>query len=101
MDHFFLPLNYAWSMTTQKMREEYARIIKEKHQMELENLVRSRNEITINVNANRVFEQYHSSVLFRLPVKKGRFASVLDSLGRTEIMELYMKNLFQVRTHLQ
>ncbi|KAI8348676.1 hypothetical protein B0O80DRAFT_462011 [Mortierella sp. GBAus27b] len=79
----------------QELRDEYARLAQEKHQMDLENLVRSRNGITINVNASRVFQQPRA--LFRGTLKKDRYAGILDSLKRTEVMELYMKNTFQTQ----
>ncbi|KAK3814452.1 MAG: hypothetical protein J3Q66DRAFT_37752 [Benniella sp.] len=95
-------LNTKWEVghrvkTPQETRDEYARIAKEKQQMELENLVRSRNDIVINVNASRVFGYYSSPTSFRVPVKKSRLERVLGSLRRTEVMQLYMKNSFQTQ----
>ncbi|KAF9345833.1 hypothetical protein BGX26_002691, partial [Mortierella sp. AD094] len=83
--------------TPQEARDEYARLAREKQQLELENLVRSRNEIIINVDASRVFERYHTPIPFGLPAQKNRTASIFDALGRTDIMQLYMKNSFQTQ----
>ncbi|KAF9952581.1 hypothetical protein BGZ70_000558 [Mortierella alpina] len=80
--------------TPQETRDDFARLAREKKQLELENLVRSRTDIVINLDASRVFEQYHSPSPFQSRKKSSRF-SVLDTLGRTEIMQLYMKNSFE------
>ncbi|KAG0197542.1 hypothetical protein BGX28_008989 [Mortierella sp. GBA30] len=74
--------------------DDFARLAREKKQLELENLVRSRSDIVINLNASRVFENYQSPSALRSRKKSDRF-SVLDTLGRTEIMQLYMKNSFE------
>ncbi len=58
-------------------------------------MVRSRTDIVINLDASRVFEQNQSPSPF-LNRKKTSGFSVLDTLGRTEIMQLYMKNSFEV-----
>ncbi|KAF8961780.1 hypothetical protein BGZ46_001294 [Entomortierella lignicola] len=83
--------------TPQETMDEFARIAQEKQQLELENLVRSRNDMIINVDASRVFDNYQSPIPFGLPKQKGRTASILDALGRTDIMQLYMKNSFQTQ----
>ncbi|KAF9103368.1 hypothetical protein BGX27_010614 [Mortierella sp. AM989] len=95
-------LNSRWEVghrikTPQESRDEYARLASEKQQLELENLVRSRNDIVINVDASRVFEHYHAPIPFGLPRQKSRTASIFDALGRTDIMQLYMKNSFQTQ----
>jgi len=80
--------------------DDYARLAKEQQQLELENLVRSRNDITIHVDATRVFEHYQPppiSPFGRASTKKQRTPTVIDSLERTEISQLYMKNSFLVR----
>lgn len=80
--------------------DDYARLAKEQQQLELENLVRSRNDITIHVDATRVFEHYQPppiSPFGRASAKKQRTPTVIDSLERTEISQLYMKNSFLVR----
>lgn len=80
--------------------DDYARLAKEQQQLELENLVRSRNDITIHVDATRVFENYQPppiSPFGRASTKKQRTPTVIDSLERTEISQLYMKNSFLVR----
>ncbi|KAG0251486.1 hypothetical protein BG011_007584 [Mortierella polycephala] len=97
-------LNTKWEVghrvkTPQETMDDYARLASERNQLELENLIRSRNDITINIDASRVFGYYQPISPFRTskPVKKGRVASVLDTLGRTEIMQLYMKNSFETQ----
>ncbi|KAG0300187.1 hypothetical protein BGZ98_009376 [Dissophora globulifera] len=84
--------------TPQEMMDDYARLAEEKQQMELENMVRSRNDIVINLDASRVFHQYHPPTPFGVAnTKKSRTVSILDSLGRTDIGQLYMKNTFQTQ----
>ncbi|KAF9433002.1 hypothetical protein BGZ76_010017 [Entomortierella beljakovae] len=81
----------------QETRDEYARLAREKQQLELENLVRSRNDITIHLDASRVLEQYQPPSYLKTPKHKGQTISIFDTLGRTEIMQLYMKNSFQTQ----
>lgn len=66
--------------------------------MELESLVRNKNDITINVDATRVFKNQEIMSPFggTAFAKKSR-GSILDPLKRAEIMQLYMKNSFEVR----
>ncbi|KAF9963438.1 hypothetical protein BGZ65_003394 [Modicella reniformis] len=77
--------------TPQEMMDEFGRLVKEQKQMELENIVRSRNDIIINLDASR------SPPQFGLPKKKDRITRVVDSLSRTEIAQLYMKNSFKTQ----
>ncbi|KAF8935279.1 hypothetical protein BGZ47_009996 [Haplosporangium gracile] len=83
--------------TPQETMDDYARLAKEQQQLELENLVRSKNDITIHVDATRVFEYYQPppiSPFGRASTKKQRTPTIIDSLERTEISQLYMKNSF-------
>ena len=65
--------------------------------MELESLVRSKNDITINVNATRVFKDQEVLSPFggTTYAKKSR-DGILGALKRTEIMQLFMKSSFEV-----
>ncbi|KAG0272941.1 hypothetical protein BGZ95_011273 [Linnemannia exigua] len=86
--------------TPQETMDDYARLAKEQQQLELENLVRSRNDITIHLDATRVFEYYQPSPISpfgRASAKKQRTPTIIDSLERTEISQLYMKNSFLTR----
>lgn len=69
--------------------------------MELESLVRNKNDITINVDATRVFKNQEIMSPFggTAFAKKSR-GSILDPLKRAEILQLYMKNSFEVRASL-
>lgn len=84
-----------------QLREEYARLAREKREMELESLVRSKNDITINVDATKVFRNQDIPSPFggTAFAKKSR-GGYLSALKRTEIMQLFMKNSFEVRVHL-
>ncbi|KAF9173361.1 hypothetical protein BGX21_008636 [Mortierella sp. AD011] len=96
-------LNTKWEVghkvkTTHELREEYARLAREKREMELESLVRSRSDITINVNATRVFRnQEILSPFGGTAYARKNSGSILSALKRTEIMQLYMKNSFETQ----
>lgn len=71
---------------------------REKREMELENLVRSKNDITINIDATRVFANRDIPSPFGgTAFGKTQKVGIFDSLKRVEIMQLYMKNSFEVR----
>ncbi|KAF9183668.1 hypothetical protein BGZ51_003871 [Haplosporangium sp. Z 767] len=96
-------LNTKWEVghkikTPQELREEYARLAREKREMELESLVRSKNDITINVDATKVFKNNDIPSPFggTALAKKSR-GGVMSALKRTEIMQLYMKNSFETQ----
>ncbi|KAG0319904.1 hypothetical protein BGZ99_004844 [Dissophora globulifera] len=96
-------INTKWEIghkvkTPQELREEYARLAREKREMELESLVRSKNDITVNINATRVFKNQEVLSPFggTAYAQKSR-GSILGALKRTEIMQLYMKNSFETQ----
>lgn len=97
-------LNTKWEVghrvkTPQELREEYSRLAREKREMELESLVRNKNDITINVDATRVFKsQEIMSPFGGTAFARKSNGSILDPLKRAEIMQLYMKNSFEVRS---
>jgi len=66
--------------------------------MTLENLVRSRNNIIVHVDASNVFHHYEMPASLRGAnfKQKSQTETVMDSLGRTKIMQLFMKNTFEV-----
>ncbi|KAF8981304.1 hypothetical protein BGZ46_002979 [Entomortierella lignicola] len=96
-------LNTKWEVgykvkSPQELREEYSRIAREKREMELESLVRSKSDITINVNATRVFRNPEVLSPFGgTAYAKKSSGSILDALKRTEIMQIYMKNSFETQ----
>ncbi|KAF9389291.1 hypothetical protein CPB97_011651 [Podila verticillata] len=96
-------LNTKWEVghkikTPQELRDEYARLAREKREMELESLVRSKNDITINIDASRVFSNRDIPSPFGgTAFGKKQKVGILDSLKRTEIMQLYMKNSFETQ----
>ncbi|KAF9586556.1 hypothetical protein BGW38_002313 [Lunasporangiospora selenospora] len=96
-------LNTKWDVgfkvkTAQELRDEYSRLAKEKREIELESLVRSKNDITINVDMSRVFSQPDIPTPFggTMFAQKNQ-GGFLNSLKRTEIMQLYMKNSFETQ----
>ena len=66
--------------------------------MELESLVRNKNDITINIDATRVFKNQEVLSPFggTAFARKSR-GSMMDSFKRIEIVQLYMKNSFEVK----
>lgn len=66
--------------------------------MELEGLVRSKNDITINVNATRVFKgEEILSPFGGTTFAKQSSGGYFSALKRMQIMQLYMKNSFEVK----
>ncbi|KAI7817740.1 hypothetical protein BC939DRAFT_402258 [Gamsiella multidivaricata] len=96
-------LNTKWEVghrikTPQELREEYARLAREKKEMELESLIRSKNDFTININATRVFNNQEALSPFGgTSYAKRSSGGFLSALKRTEIMQLYMKNSFETQ----
>ncbi|KAG0342182.1 hypothetical protein BG004_005719 [Podila humilis] len=96
-------LNTKWEVghkikTPQELRDEYARLAREKRELELESLVRSKNDITINVDATRVFSNRDIPSPFGgTAFGKKHQVGIFDSLKRVEILQLYMKNSFETQ----
>ncbi|KAG0380452.1 hypothetical protein BGX24_008086 [Mortierella sp. AD032] len=96
-------LNTKWEVghrvkTAQELREEYSRLAREKREMELESLVRNKNDITINVDATRVFKNKEVMSPFGgTAFARKSSGGILDPLKRAEIMQLYMKNSFETQ----
>ncbi|KAG0054862.1 hypothetical protein BGZ83_010200 [Gryganskiella cystojenkinii] len=86
-------------MTPQEQLEEYARLARETQDMTLENLVRSRNNIVVHLDATNVFHHYEMPLSLRGAgyVQKSQAAEIIESLERTKIMQLFMKNTFETR----
>ncbi|RUS23257.1 hypothetical protein BC937DRAFT_89727 [Endogone sp. FLAS-F59071] len=80
--------------TPEEMRAEYEHQARLKREQELENLVRSKGEFHVNVDASPVFDPYEgptSSSSHR------RLRGLTSSLARTEIQQLYMKHSFETQ----
>ncbi|KAF9434353.1 hypothetical protein BGZ76_008146 [Entomortierella beljakovae] len=96
-------LNTKWELghkvkTSDEMREEYSRLAREKREMELESLVRSKSDISININATKVFrDQEVLSPFGGTAYAKRNSGGYLSALKRTEIMQIYMKNSFETQ----
>jgi DnaJ family protein C protein 11 len=68
--------------------------------MELESLVHSKNDITVNINATKVFrEEEILSPFGGTSFAKRSKGGILSALKRTEIMQLHMKNSFEVKNY--
>jgi DnaJ family protein C protein 11 len=81
-----------------QMRAEYEKQARLKKEQELENLVRSKGEFQINLNASQVFDPYDPPVLHGFgQAKKPRHKSPFDVLARAQVQQLFMKHSFEVR----
>ncbi|KAG0266192.1 hypothetical protein DFQ27_009959 [Actinomortierella ambigua] len=84
--------------TPEELRAEYARLAREQREQELESLVRSRNDITMQLDMSRVFNNREAPSPFAgTHFGKKQKTSVLDALARTEVVQLYMKNSFETQ----
>ncbi|KAG0230083.1 hypothetical protein BGW41_002617 [Actinomortierella wolfii] len=84
--------------TPEELREEYSRLAREHREQELENLVRSRNDITMQLDMSRVFSHREQLSPFAgTHYGKKQKTSILDNLARTEVVQLYMKNSFETQ----
>lgn len=83
------------------MRAEYEKQARLKREQDLENLVRSKGEFQVNVNATQVFDPYDPPVLhgFGAQPKKTK-RSPLDVLARAQVQQLFMKHSFEVCMHV-
>lgn len=84
-----------------KMRAEYEKQARLKREQELENLVRSKGEFQINLDATQVFDPYDPPVFsgFGGPPKQAKRPSPLGALSRAQVQQLFMKHSFEVKLH--
>ncbi|GAB5588185.1 hypothetical protein Unana1_03085 [Umbelopsis nana] len=84
--------------TPEEMRAEYEKQARLKREQDLENLVRSKGEFQVNVNATQVFDPYDPPVLhgFGAQPKKTK-RSPLDVLARAQVQQLFMKHSFETQ----
>lgn len=86
-----------------QLREEYEKQARLKREQQLENLVRSRGEFQINLDASPVFDPYEPPIIpafaARQPTKPAR-RSIFQPLTRVQVHQLFMRHSFEVRISL-
>jgi DnaJ family protein C protein 11 len=81
------------------LREEYEKKARQKREQDLENLVRSRGEFQLTLNATQVFDSYEPPVFVGFgqtpvqPKRKGPF----HALQKAQVQQLFMRSSFEVR----
>ncbi|KAI8358030.1 hypothetical protein B0O80DRAFT_383103 [Mortierella sp. GBAus27b] len=94
-------LNTRWNSghrvrNPQELREEYVRQAREKREMELENLIHPKNEVTVNVNATSLFrnEQELSPFLGTAYATRSS-GGFLRALRKLEVLQVHAKSSFE------
>lgn len=79
------------------MREEYEKKARQKRESDLENLVRSKAEYQLTVDATQLFDPYEPPVFVGFgqtsaPKKKGPF----HTISKAQVQQLFMRSSFEV-----
>ncbi|KAJ8651470.1 hypothetical protein O0I10_012969 [Lichtheimia ornata] len=95
-------LNAKWEVgpkykTSEEIRAEYEKKERLQREQELENLVRSRGEFQLNLNATGVFDPYEPPVFagFGQPPIAPKRRGPLHALTKTQIQQLFMRHTFE------
>lgn len=85
------------------MREEYEKKARQKREQDLENLVRSRGEFQLTLDATQVFDPYEPPVFVGFgqqiqPTKKKN--AIVHALSKAQTQQLFMRHSFEVITSL-
>ncbi|KAI9284047.1 hypothetical protein BC943DRAFT_91242 [Umbelopsis sp. AD052] len=85
--------------TPEEMRAEYEKQARLKREQDLENLVRSKGEFQVNLDATQVFDPYEPPVFsgFGGPPKQAKRSSPLGALSRAQVQQLFMKHSFETQ----
>lgn len=83
-----------------QLREEYEKQARIKREQQLENLVRSRAEFQVNLDASPVFDPYEPPIIpafaARQPPKSAR-RNIFQPLTRLQVQQLFMRHSFEVQ----
>ncbi|KAI9473679.1 MAG: hypothetical protein EXX96DRAFT_578912 [Benjaminiella poitrasii] len=99
-------LNATWDIgprykTTEELREEYEKLARQKREQELENLVQSKAEFQLTVDATQVFDPYEPPVFvgFGQPLQsqKKKRKNPLSFLAKAQAQQLFMRHSFQTQ----
>lgn len=82
------------------MRDEYEKKARQKREQDLENLVRSRGEFQMTVDATQVFDNYEPPVFAGFgqqiqPAKKRN--PIVHALSKAQTQQLFMRHSFEVK----
>ncbi|GAA5803597.1 hypothetical protein EDC94DRAFT_610938 [Helicostylum pulchrum] len=96
-------LNASWDVgprykTPEELREEYEKNARQKRELDLENLVRSKAEFQLTMDATQVFDPYEPPVFVGFgqtsaPKKKGPFHAV----SKAQVQQLFMRSSFETQ----
>ncbi|KAG0744655.1 hypothetical protein G6F57_009539 [Rhizopus arrhizus] len=99
-------LNASWEVgprykTTEELREEYEKQAKRKREQELENLVRSRSEYQLTLDATQVFDPYEPPAFAgfggNTVVKPRKRRMPWDRIAKAQVQQLFMRHSFQTQ----
>ncbi|KAI8390212.1 hypothetical protein BD560DRAFT_380258 [Blakeslea trispora] len=98
-------LNATWDLgprykSTEELREEYEKKAKQKREQELENLVRSRGEFQLTLDATQVFDPYEPPVFagFGQPIPQPKKRkNPLHALTKVQSQQLFMRHTFETQ----
>lgn len=83
-----------------QLREEYEKQAKRKREQELENLVRSRSEYQLTLDATQVFDPYEPPAFAgfggNTVVKPRKRRMPWDRIVKAQVQQLFMRHSFQV-----
>ncbi|GAA5809714.1 hypothetical protein MFLAVUS_003127 [Mucor flavus] len=96
-------LNASWDVgprykTPEELREEYEKNARQKRELDLENLVRSKAEFQLTMDATQVFDPYEPPVFVGFgqtaaPKKKGP----LHAISKAQVQQLFMRSSFETQ----
>ncbi|OZJ06975.1 hypothetical protein BZG36_00249 [Bifiguratus adelaidae] len=83
--------------TPEEMRKEYEAQARAKREAQVENLVRSKGEFQLSVDATQVFNPYEMPAFGGIIPPKKRQGNVLDAFSRVELSQLTMRHSFETQ----
>ncbi|KAI8646159.1 hypothetical protein BD408DRAFT_337490 [Parasitella parasitica] len=98
-------LNASWDIgprykSTEELRDEFEKKARQKREQDLENLVRSRGEFQLTLDATQVFDPYEPPVFAGFgqqiqPVKKRN--AIVHALSKAQTQQLFMRHSFETQ----
>lgn len=82
------------------MREEYAKKAREKREQDLENLVRSKSEYQLTLDATQIFDPYEPPVFAgfgQQPIQSKRKKNPFYALTKGQVNQLFMRHSFETQ----
>ncbi|CAO3623679.1 unnamed protein product [Cunninghamella blakesleeana] len=95
-------LNATWQVgpkykTPEELQAEYEKKARQKREQDLENLIRSRNEVEVSFNAAAIFDPYEPPVFstFGQPALAPKKKNPLHFLTKGQVQHLFMRHSFE------